>query len=157
MSLVGMVNEDDDNHSLFSSTNSDDEMDESNCHTHRSCGLHALCNGNKHQHLSIDSTPSISLSDPSQPIKGDIRPVHNEPGHRQKYDGIKWRRICSNSDCSTYLNGGIFFKKWLCRKHYLLYASTNPSSRSSKSITKGIKPNKTSPKLLTRQSNKQTK
>lgn len=161
MSLVSVINEDDDHYSSSSSTNSDDDIDELNCDTHRSCSRYAMCNEKNHQHALIGSMSTISLSKNSKPIKGDIRSVDNEPEHRQKYDGYKWRRLCSYPNCLKYLNGGVFHKNWLCLKHYLLKRSTNSSTVSDKIITKNIETiistRKTSKKLCTRPSNKQIK
>jgi hypothetical protein len=154
MSLVGMITEDDDNHTISSLTNSDDDMDQSNYHAHRSCSRYASCNRNKHQNSSIDSDNLISLSNNSKLLKGKIRSVTNEPGHRQKYDGNKWRRICSNPDCVIYLNGGVYYEKWLCRKHYLLSISMDTSTQSDNLITKHTEK---SQKLRTRKSNKKIK
>jgi hypothetical protein len=156
-----MVNDDDDNHSLSSSTNSDDDMDESYCHNHRSCSRYAPCNRKKHQDSLIDSINLIRLSTNSKLIKGEIRSVDNEPGHQQKYDGNKWRRICSNPNCSTYLNGGVYYENWLCRKHYLLSISTDASTGSDNFITKDtetiVSTNEISQKSSTRRSKKQIK
>jgi hypothetical protein len=154
MSLIGMINEDDDNHTISSSTNSDDDMDPSYCHAHRTCSRYAACNRNKHQNSSIDSDHLISLSNNSKPTKGKIRSVANEPGHREKYNGNNWRRICSNPDCVIYLNGGIYYEKWLCRKHYLLSTSMDTSTESDNLITKH---RETFQKLTTRKSNKKIK
>lgn len=126
MSLVDVTNDDnDDNQSISSSTNTDEDYIPSNCHTHRTCSRHAPCNKKNHRHAFVDSTSSIcrSKNNNDQPVKGDVRAVPNEEGHQQKYDGTKWRRICSELNCFTYLNGGIFHEKWLCRKHYLLHFS----------------------------------
>jgi hypothetical protein len=139
MPLVSTITEDDDNHSLSSSTNSDDEMDESYCHTHRSCSRYGSCNGKKHEHSSIDSTTSINLSNNSRPFKGETRSADNQSNHRQKYDGTKWRRICSIPGCLLYLNGGIYYKNWLCRKHYVLSIRTDLSSESDNSIIEKTK------------------
>jgi hypothetical protein len=62
--------------------------------------------------------------------------VNNQLKHRQKYDGTKWRRICSHPNCLIYLNGGIFYEKWLCRKHYLLTITKDIANESNNSIIK---------------------
>jgi hypothetical protein len=160
MSLVSIINDDDDNYSSSSSTNSDDDIDGLNCDTHRTCSRYTACNRKNHQHSLIGSISGTSLSKNSKPIKGDIRPVDNEPGHQQKYDGFKWRRICSYPDCLKYLNGGIFHNNWLCRKH-LLSLSIEPSTTSDEVIAKNtetiVSTSKSSQKLSTRPSNKQIK
>ncbi|CAF4698903.1 unnamed protein product [Rotaria sp. Silwood1] len=120
MSLENTVNEDDDIQSVSSSTNSDDNINEFHCHTHRTCSRYASCNRQKHQYSSIDSINSKSFLNNSNPVKGDLRYIDNDPGHRQKYDGMRWRRVCCMPQCLVYLNGGIYFDNWLCRKHYLL-------------------------------------
>ena len=162
MSLVSAIDEDDNNNnSSSSSANSDDDMDELNCDTHRSCSRHATCNRNNYQHSLIGSMFAICLSKNSKATKGDIRCVDNEPEHQQKYDGYKWRRVCSHPNCLKYLNGGIFHNSWLCRTHYLLNFSSNTSIAPGEVITQNIEStistNKTSEQLCTRPSNKQTK
>jgi len=133
---------DNDNYSLPSEINSDDDSEESYCDTHRSCSRYASCNKKNHIHSSIDSTTVKSLSKNStKPIKGDIRTINSSIGHRQKYDGSKWRRICCSPDCLLYLTGGIYFKKWLCRKHYLLtHVAKNVSNKSVNSTIEDITP-----------------
>ena len=127
-----MVKEDDDYHSFPSSTNSDDDdTDEFDCDDHRSCSRYTPCNKKKQLHSSIVFGSSISLSNNSKPNKGDIRSVDKESRHRQKFDGLKWRRICSDPHCLLYLNGGIYFEKWLCKKHYLLSNSITKQSKKS--------------------------
>ncbi|CAF3974498.1 unnamed protein product [Rotaria sp. Silwood2] len=130
MSLESTVNEDDEIQSLPSSTNSDDNLSEFHCYTHRTCSRYASCNRKKHQHSPIDSMKSKSLSNNSKPVKGAIRCIDDDPGHRQKYDGLKWRRICCIPNCLVYLNGGIYFENWLCRKHYLLAAENEIAEES---------------------------
>ncbi|UJR33685.1 hypothetical protein I4U23_021114 [Adineta vaga] len=122
MPIVHTDNEDtDEENSLCSTINSDEDLLESACsHTHRSCSRYAACNKINHQHSSTDSSILPHLPIQSKPVKGDIQSVENQPGHRKKFDGIKWRRICCIPDCTLYLNGGIYFENWLCRKHYLL-------------------------------------
>ena len=124
-----MMNDDDDNQSISSSTNSDDDYIPSEHHTHRTCSRHAPCNNKNHPHTFNDSTITLCRSNDDQPVKGDLRAVLNEPGHQQKYDGLKWRRICSESGCLTYLNGGVFHENWLCRKHYLLHFPADSSNK----------------------------
>ncbi|CAF1054726.1 unnamed protein product [Adineta ricciae] len=119
-------------------TDSDDDDDdyriESCSHTHRSCSRHAPCNRLQHQHLSTESSTHVSLSASSKPAKNDIRTIDKQSGHQKKFDGIKWRRICSAPGCTLYLNRGKFFQNWLCRKHYSLKTDDDVSHRSNSAI-----------------------
>ena len=148
-----MTTNDDDNQSISSSTNTDEDYIPSNCYTHRTCSRHAPCNKKNHARMVLDSISLLGRSNNTgQPVKGDLRTVINDEGHQQKYDGTKWRRICSESGCLTYLNGGIFHEKWLCRKHYLLHFS----EESSKTLNRFRSTTKSSRKSLTQLSNEET-
>ena len=124
MSLMSEVDDNDDNLSISPSTDSDDDISKSHCHTHRSCSFNGLCSRKKHQNAVN------GLSTNLKPTKGDIRYINNESEHRQKYDGNRWRRICCTPNCSTFLNGGIYYDRWLCRRHYLLTMATDNSTES---------------------------
>jgi hypothetical protein len=136
MSGARTDNEDNDDNSSSSGDNSDDDIDNSRFYAHRSCSRYGSCTSTNHQHLSIDSRTQPCLSKTSEPVRGDIRPMENEPGHQQKYDGTRWRRICSVPDCKLYLNGGVYFENWLCRKHYLLTIANHGRSESNHSATR---------------------
>ncbi|CAF3714522.1 unnamed protein product [Rotaria sordida] len=161
MSLESTVNEDDDIQSLSSSTNSDDNISDFHCLTHRTCSRYASCNKKKHQYSSIDSMNSRSLSNNSKPIKGDIRYIDNDPERRQKYDGMRWRRICCMPHCLVFLNGGIYFDNWLCRKHYLLAIETGMSDELDNTTIQErrqiLSLNQKLQRTSTRQSNKNLK
>lgn len=118
-------NEDTNDHSVCSPTPSDDDLDKTCSHAHRSCGRDGSCTSVHHQQPLAACPTEPALSNGASPVKGDIRPAENEPGRQQKYDGTRWRRICCVPDCKTYLNGGVFFENWLCRKHYLLTISND--------------------------------
>jgi hypothetical protein len=160
MSGVHLINEESDNNSLFPSTNSDDDDDtyELKYHSCASRNRYTLCNRKKYYHLSSDSDISTSLSNKSKIVKGQIRTVDDNPRHLVKYDGSKWRRMCSNPDCAVYLNGSVFSENWLCRKHYSLYLEANKPAESDNLITQGtetvISTNEISRKLPTRRCTK---
>lgn len=160
-SLVNMNTEDDDCNSWSSSTNTDDDMDDLSYNTHRTCSRYTSCNNKKHQHLLTDSIIPKCLSNDSKPLKGEIRSVDNALGYQQKYDGSKWRRICSKPNCLTYLNGGVFHKNWLCGKHYVVRTSKKSSTVSSNLIINDteiiISKNKKSQRSSTHQSPTRTK
>jgi len=122
----------DDDYQSISSAKSDDEVEEIYYHTHRSCSRYGTCNRKQHEHTSVSSDHPLDNVDNLKAKKGDVRSVDDRLDHRQKYDGTKWRRICSHPDCLLYLNGGIYFKKWLCRKHYLLSKSQSNEIISTK-------------------------
>ncbi|CAF3920137.1 unnamed protein product [Rotaria magnacalcarata] len=134
MSLADKVNKDDDFHSLSPPTNSDDNISEYDYNVHRLCSRDTTCNKNIDQHSTTNDITSKKVSNNSKPVKGDLRPMENQPGHQQKYDGLRWRRICCAPSCSIYLMGGIYFENWLCRKHYLLILETDLSNESDNSI-----------------------
>jgi hypothetical protein len=161
MSLVNAITDDDDNRSLASSADSDVDGCQSYRNTHRSCSLYGPCDNKNHQHSPINSTTSKTLPNGSKPIRGDIRSVANEPEHRQKYDGTKWRRICSIPDCLRCLNGGVFYNNWLCKKHYILTLAVGirrDSDSSSMDETYVItRTNKRIHEETTGKSNKKTK
>ena len=131
-----VLDDDDDNHSLSPSKNSDDDVDSctSAHHTHRSCSRYASCNKTKHKFLSTDSTFAPRSMTSGGPRRGDLRTVANEPGHQQKYDGTKWRRICCIPNCLRCLNRGVYFQNWLCRKHYRSTLTIDLSSDSDSSV-----------------------
>lgn len=133
--VMGIDDEDDDYHSLSSATNSDDNLSECNDHTHRSCSRFQSCNKNNHHCCSINITPlKTNSSKDSKPVKGDTRSVENEPGHQQKFDGSRWRRVCCAPNCCTYLNGGVYYNSWLCKKHYLLALENDAYYESDNSL-----------------------
>ena len=152
----------DGSNSESSTTDSDDDDDdyriESCSHTHRSCSRYAPCNRLQHQHLSTESSTHVSHSASSKPAKNDIRTIDKQSEHRQKFDGIKWRRICSAPGCTLYLNRGKFFQNWLCRKHYSLKVDSNVSHRSNsataeETTTNVPEPNRKSRKLPVQNAN----
>ncbi|CAF0887435.1 unnamed protein product [Adineta steineri] len=134
MPLVNTDNDDDDTYSLSSITNSDEDFEEAHSYDHRLCSRYASCNKKKHEHSSDDSTKLTKHSKNSKFVIGSIRPIANQPGRRQKYDGCKWRRICDNSNCSVYLSGVRYIEKGLCRKHCLLSTENNVSDEPDNSI-----------------------
>lgn len=152
--------EDNDDPALSSDTNSEDNASESDWATHRSCSRYASCNGRTNQYSSVDSDVTTNHFINSKPVKGDVRPVNNEPGHRQKFDGTKWRRICCIPHCLVYLNGGIYFDNWLCRKHYLMTVEADKfnepdsaSVRNTETVVSGIE---NLARVSTRRSSKKT-
>lgn len=154
MLVVNTDKDDSNSESLTTDADDDDDDDyriESCSHTHRSCSLYAPCNRSQHQHLSNESSSHVSLSTGSKPVKNDIRTIDKQTGHQKKFDGIKWRRICSAPGCTVYLIGGKFFQNWLCRKHYSLKTDNDVSHRSNSAIaekmtTKVPRPNRRSSK-----------
>ena len=125
--------EDEDNRCSSQRRNSDDDGYQFTHHTHRLCSRNGPCTEDKHQHRPIEPTDSPCRSKRSRFTRGDIRPADNEPGHRVKYDGTRWRRICSVPTCACYLIGGVYFANWLCRQHYLLAAEHEASEDSDSS------------------------
>ncbi|CAF0726556.1 unnamed protein product [Adineta steineri] len=134
MPLVNTDNDDDDTYSLSSITNSDEDFEEAHSYDHRLCSRYASCNKKKHEHSSDDSTKLTKHSKNSKFVVGSIRPIANQPGRRQKYDGCKWRRICDNFNCSVYLSGVRYIEKGLCRKHCLFSTENNVSAEADNSI-----------------------
>lgn len=120
MSLVIMNNDDDDDdNSMSSSTNTDEDYDNLNHHNHRACSRYAPCNNKTHHHPTTNSAnTSKSCSKKAKSFKGKIRYVDVTLGRRQKYDGTRWRRMCSVLDCQLSLSSGVFYESWLCRNHY---------------------------------------
>ena len=119
---------DDESHISSGSKQSDDNNCSFISHSHRSCNPYTPCNQHRHRYQSIDSSRLL-------PIKGTVRTVDERCGHRQRYDGSRWRRICDIPSCQRCLRGKTFYENWLCREHYTIKSRTTSSSESQQLIT----------------------
>jgi len=119
--------QDDRSHCSSGSKQSDDDNCSFISHSHRTCNRYTPCNKHRHRYQTIDSSRLL-------PIQGTIRTIDQTLGHRQRYDGNRWRRICDIPTCLRCLRGKTFYDNWLCREHYSTKSRNISSSESQQLI-----------------------
>lgn len=67
----------------------------------------------------------------SPPPKNFIRRIQNDDRkRREKYDGCRWRLVCTwNDDCQN-----IACTSQLCKKHHMIRKGKDPTARKSKPV-----------------------